>query len=58
MQMQMKYVMPFFVALIAYTTSGAVALYLFVNSLISIVQEMFIRKKIKKAGTLAAIKTV
>ncbi len=44
MQMQMKYVMPILIAVIAYTISAAIALYFLVSSLTSIVQELLIRK--------------
>lgn len=48
MNMQMRYVMPVFIAFIAYTTSGAIALYLVVNNLVSAAQEIFIKKKLNK----------
>mgnify|MGYP003453329147 CR=1 FL=1 len=48
MNMQMRYVMPVFIAFIAYTTSGAIALYLVVNNLVSAAQEIFIKRKLNK----------
>ncbi len=55
MNMQMRYVMPVFIAFVAYTTSGAIALYLVVNNLVSIAQEIFIKKRINKES-LAIVK--
>ncbi len=48
MNVQMRYVMPVFIVFIAYTTSGAIALYLVVNNLVSIAQEIFIKRKLQK----------
>jgi YidC/Oxa1 family membrane protein insertase len=44
MQLQMKYVMPVLVGVIAYTISAAIALYFLVSNLVSIAQEFYIRK--------------
>jgi YidC/Oxa1 family membrane protein insertase len=44
MHMQMKYVMPIFIALIAYSLTTAIALYFMVSSLVAIAQEFYIRK--------------
>jgi YidC/Oxa1 family membrane protein insertase len=44
MHVQMKYVMPVFIALIAYSLTTAIALYFMVSSLVAIVQEFYIRK--------------
>lgn len=52
MNMQMRYVMPVFIAFIAYTTSGAIALYLVINNLVSIAQEILIKRKLQKSKTL------
>lgn len=54
MNMQMRYVMPVFIAFIAYTTSGAIALYLVVNNIVSIVQEVIIKRNIKKTAVISA----
>ncbi len=52
MNMQMRYVMPVFIAFIAYTTSGAIALYLVINNLVSIAQEVIIKKKLHREKNL------
>lgn len=52
MSMQMIYVLPFFVFLIAWRVSGAVALYWVVNNIFSIGQEFYIRRSIKKQNEL------
>ena len=44
MQLQMKFVMPIFIAVIAYTISAAIALYFVVSSITAILQELVIRK--------------
>jgi len=44
MQVQMKYVMPVIIGVVAYTISAAIALYFLVSSLIAIGQEFYIRK--------------
>jgi membrane protein insertase Oxa1/YidC/SpoIIIJ len=44
MQVQMKYVMPVLITVIAYTISAAIALYFVVSNLTSIAQEFYIRK--------------
>jgi len=49
MNMQMRYVLPFFVAFIAYTTSGAVALYWAASSIFTIGQELFVRARVQRA---------
>lgn len=41
MQMQMKYVFPIFMALLAYSTSAAIALYLITSNLASVAQEVY-----------------
>jgi YidC/Oxa1 family membrane protein insertase len=41
MQMQMKYVFPAMIAVVAYTTSAAIALYLVTSNLASIAQEVY-----------------
>lgn len=47
MQMQMKYVFPFLVGIIAYSISGAVALYWVVNNLFTTGQQIYLRNKSK-----------
>lgn len=45
MQLQMRYVMPIIIIVAAYTISAAIALYFVVSNLMSIVQEMVVRRK-------------
>jgi YidC/Oxa1 family membrane protein insertase len=45
MHLQMKYIFPFIVAFIAYTISGAVALYWITSNLFMVGQQMYIKKK-------------
>ncbi|MDP3958072.1 MAG: YidC/Oxa1 family membrane protein insertase [bacterium] len=51
MNVQMRYVLPVFVALIAYTTSAAVALYWIVSSLFSVGQELLVRRRARVQET-------
>ncbi|MBP6881083.1 MAG: membrane protein insertase YidC [Candidatus Pacebacteria bacterium] len=44
MQLQMKYVMPVLITLVAYSISAAIALYFFVSNVVTIAQEYLIRK--------------
>lgn len=44
MHVQMKYVMPVLIVLIAYSISSAIALYFLVSNLVAIAQEFYIRK--------------
>lgn len=44
MQLQMKYVMPVFIAFVAYTISAAIALYFLVSSITGILQELVLKK--------------
>lgn len=48
MSVQMKYVLPVFMAFISYTISSAVALYLITSNLFAIGQEIYIKKKYHK----------
>jgi len=48
MSMQMKYVLPIVIFFIAYTTKGAVAIYLTVSNLFMIGQELFMRRKLAR----------
>lgn len=43
MQLQMRYVMPFIIAIFAYTTSAAIALYFAVSALFAVGQECLVR---------------
>lgn len=44
MHVQMRFVMPVLVAVIAYTISAAIALYFLVSNLVTIAQEIYVRK--------------
>ncbi|MBX4215534.1 YidC/Oxa1 family membrane protein insertase [Candidatus Parcubacteria bacterium] len=50
MNTQMRYVLPFFVAFIAYTTSGAVALYWAASSIFTIGQELYVRRRVRRTA--------
>lgn len=50
MQMNVKYVLPVFIAFIAYQISAAVALYWITSNIFTIVQEWYIRKSLSKAS--------
>ena len=45
MNMQMKYIFPFIVAFIAYSISGAVALYWITSNLFMVGQQIYVKKK-------------
>lgn len=45
MQVQMRYILPVMIGFIAYTTSGAVALYWTTSNILSIAQELLMRRK-------------
>ncbi len=47
MHMQMKYIFPFLVAFIAYTISGAVALYWITSNLFAVAQQLYVERKSK-----------
>ena len=44
MQLQMKYVMPVLITVVAYTISAAIALYFVVSNLTAIAQEYWVKK--------------
>ncbi len=44
MSMQLKYVLPFIIAIVSYTTSGAIALYFITANIIGALQELYIRR--------------
>jgi YidC/Oxa1 family membrane protein insertase len=50
MNMQMKYVFPFIVAFIAYSVSGAIALYWVTSNIFTIGQQIYANKKSKLTG--------
>ena len=45
MSMQMKYVFPFIVAFVAYSISGAIALYWITSNMFSVGQQIYVDKK-------------
>ncbi len=47
MHMQMKYVMPIIITVVAYTISAAVALYWVTSNIFSVFQELLVRKQMK-----------
>ncbi|MBI3305563.1 membrane protein insertase YidC [Candidatus Nomurabacteria bacterium] len=51
MHMQMKYIFPFLVAWIAYSISGAVALYWIVSNIFAVLQQIYVNKTERKALT-------
>ncbi|MFA6007011.1 MAG: YidC/Oxa1 family membrane protein insertase [Candidatus Paceibacterota bacterium] len=51
MSMQLKYVFPFLIATISYTTSGAIALYFIATNLAGALQEWYLRRKLIAAST-------
>lgn len=55
MQIQTKYVLPIFIGVIAYQVSAAVALYWCTNNIFTILQELYIRKKVLKGGTVLIV---
>jgi len=44
MGMQLKYVFPFLIAIISYTTSGAIALYFITTNIAGSLQELYVRR--------------
>lgn len=48
MGMQLKYVFPFIIAVISYTTSGAIALYFITTNLAGALQEIYVRRILNK----------
>lgn len=44
MQLQMRYVMPVIIAVVAYTISAAIALYFFVSNVVGILQELYVKR--------------
>jgi len=51
MQMNVKYILPVFIAFIAWKISAAVALYWIVSNIFTIVQEWYIRRKLTRSIT-------
>ena len=46
--MNVKYILPIFIAFVAYKLSAAVALYWVTNNIFTIVQEWYIRRQLSK----------
>jgi YidC/Oxa1 family membrane protein insertase len=46
--LQLKYVFPLLIGFVAYTTSGAIALYFVTTNLVGSLQELYVRKKLAK----------
>lgn len=44
MSIQIRFVLPFIIAIVAYTTSGAIAIYFIVSALFTVLQEFYVRK--------------
>lgn len=53
MGMQLKYVFPFIIAVISYTTSGAIALYFITTNIAGAVQEIYVRHALSKEAQSA-----
>lgn len=47
MNMQMRYVFPLIIGFISYSISGAVALYFIISSLVTIAQEVFVKRRLR-----------
>lgn len=52
MRLQTRYLLPLFMAFVAYKISGAVALYFITSNLFTVGQELYMRRQFKKAGHL------
>lgn len=48
MHLQMKYMMPVFMAFVSYAVSGAVALYFITSNVFTILQEVYLRRALKR----------
>lgn len=48
MGMQLKYVFPFIIGIISYTTSGAIALYFITTNLAGVLQERYLRRALER----------
>ncbi len=55
LQFQMKYILPIFIAFIAYRLAGAVALYWVVNNVVTIIMELIITKKYENKPLVAVL---
>ncbi len=48
MGMQLKFVFPFIIGIISYTTGGAIAIYFITTNLVGVLQELHVRRKINE----------
>ena len=51
---QLKYVFPFIIGVISYTTSGAIALYFITTNLVGVFQEWHVRRTLDKEAKMGA----
>jgi membrane protein insertase Oxa1/YidC/SpoIIIJ len=51
MGMQLKYVFPFIIGIVSYTTSGAIALYFLTTNLAGSLQELHVRRVLAKEAS-------
>lgn len=58
MNVQMKYVLPVLITFIAYKISAAIALYWVTSNVVTIIQEIIIRRRIKQTTTILEVKAV
>ncbi|MFA5933992.1 MAG: YidC/Oxa1 family membrane protein insertase [Candidatus Paceibacterota bacterium] len=58
MNFQMKYLLPVFIAFVAYQISAAIALYWVTSNVITIIQEIVVRKRLKAAGSILEVAAV
>jgi YidC/Oxa1 family membrane protein insertase len=55
MGFQLKYVFPVIIAVVAYTTSGAVALYLITTNIAGVIQEIYVARKFASKGDMTPV---
>ena len=55
MNVQMKYILPVFIVFIAYKVSGAIALYWVTSNIVSIIQELMVRRKMIRKHELPGL---
>ena len=48
MALQMRYILPVIIAVVAFTVSAAIALYFITSNIVALLQEWYVRKTIKK----------
>src|SRR6185436_3117124 len=52
MNIQMRYILPVFIAFVAYNVSAAIALYWTASNVVAIIQEILVRRKLKHSNTI------